>query len=73
MVKYTCKSYSRNVGSRGAREWTQGEERVDRGGKKSKRRGDKEKQGLSQVVHSAKQVLDKHMESKQSQCTPNGS
>lgn len=31
--------------------------------------GQREKQGLSQVVHGAKQVLDKHTESKQSQST----
>lgn len=31
--------------------------------------GQREKQGLSQVVHSAKQVFDKHIKSKQSQST----
>lgn len=33
--------------------------------------GQREKQGLSQVVHSAKQVLDKHIKSKRSQSTVN--
>lgn len=33
------------------------------------RRGQREKQGLSQVVQSAKQVFNKHTESKQSQFT----
>lgn len=66
MVKYTCKSYSRNGGrGRGrAREW-----RADKSCREQEGGGQREKQGLSQVVHSAKQVLDKHTESKQSQST----
>lgn len=67
VVKYTCKSYSRNGGRGRAREWRQGREQIkvarERGG------GQREKQGLSQVVHSSKQVFDKHTESKQSQST----
>lgn len=44
VVKYTCKSYSRN-GRRGwrAREWRQREERADTSGKESEREEDKER------------------------------
>lgn len=58
--------------------WREGEgERVGTGGRESRYKwqreqeggGQREKQGLSQVVHSAKQVFDKHTESKQSQST----
>lgn len=65
MVKYTCKSYSRDGGKGRGREWKEGEERArsewqgeQEGG------GQREKQGLSQVVRSAKQVLHKHTGSK---------
>lgn len=66
MVKYTCKIIQQKWREGGrAREW-----RADKSAKDSEKEGgQREKQGLSQVVHSAKQVLDKHTESKQSQST----
>lgn len=56
--------------------WREGE-RVGTEGRESRYKwqrereggGQREKQGLSQVVHSAKRVFDKHTESKQSQST----
>lgn len=72
VVKYTCKSYSRN-GRQGrgkeGRVETEGGESRQKWHREREGGGQREKQGLSQVVHSAKQVLHKHTESKQSQST----
>lgn len=70
VMKYTCKLYSRN-GRRGrVGEWRQeGRESRYKWQRERDGGGQREKQGLSQVVHSAKQVFDKHIESKQSQST----
>lgn len=64
VVKNTCKSYSRDGGAgggggRGKREQTE----VPKRAKGRGRGGQREKQGLSQVVHSAKQVFNKQTES----------
>lgn len=70
VVKYTCKSYSRNGGrGEGERVETEGRENGHKWQRERERGGQREKQGLSQVVHSGKRVFDKHTESKQSQST----
>lgn len=59
VVKYTCKNHTAETRGR-AREWGRegGRERAGTSGKESERgRGQREKQGLSQVVHSSKQSL----------------
>lgn len=71
VVKNTCKSYNRDGGrGRRAESGDRGKRERTKVPKRAKGRGgQREKQGLSQVVHSAKQVFNKHTESKQSQST----